>query len=109
MKKFLFFSLLAFTLLSTSCGGDDDGNIGPAFCTEQAFNQAVADAVAELNNAAQIYAADPTTANCEVYRSAASDYLDEVRRFENCATISERQEFRDSLDEAQESVDMIIC
>lgn len=109
MKNLIPLAFLAIALSFTACGGDDDGNIGPAFCNEQTYGDAVANATTSLSDAAVTYANDPTTANCEAYRTAAQNYLDEVRRFEDCATIGTRDDFRESLREAQESVDMIMC
>lgn len=101
---------MAIALSFSACGGsDDDGNIGPAFCNDQTFGEAVANAASSLNDAAVLYANDQSTANCEAYRTAAQNYLDEIRRFEGCAIISARDDFRESLREAQESVDMIMC
>ncbi|TXF89006.1 hypothetical protein FUA23_12005 [Neolewinella aurantiaca] len=109
MKNLLLFGLLITTLFITSCGSDDDGGSGPAFCTEQAYSDAVAIAVNDFSAAAQVYANDPSSENCEAYKVAAQAYLDELSRFENCATISNRQDYQDSIQEAQESIDMIVC
>ncbi len=108
MNRLLFLGLLAFTLFTTACGGDDDGG-GPGFCTSETFGNDISAAVMRLTEAAADYSNDPTTANCNTYKNAARDYLDEVRRFENCATLNTQQEFRDALREAEESVDMIQC
>jgi hypothetical protein len=109
MKNFFLLGFLAITLSFAACGSDDDGNIGPAFCNDQAFGEAVANATSSLSDAATLFANDPTTANCEAYRTAAQNYLDEIRRFEGCSIISARDDFRESLREAQASVDMIMC
>lgn len=109
MKNFLYLALVAFTLFATGCGSDDDGPSGPAFCTDQAFSQAVSDAVNNLSSAAQAYANDQSTANCNAYKQAALDYLNEVKRFENCATIGQRQDFRDALQQAEDNVNMTLC
>ncbi|WP_020570870.1 hypothetical protein [Neolewinella persica] len=109
MKNFFYLALVAFTLFTTGCGSDDDGPVGPAFCTDQAFSQAVSDAVMDLSAAAQAYANDQSTANCNAYKQAARDYLDEVKRFESCATIGQRQDFRDALQEAENNVNMTLC
>ena len=109
MKHFFYLALVVFTIFSTGCGSDDDGNGGPAFCTDQAFSQAVSDAVMNLSTAAQAYANDQSTANCEAYKQAARDYLAEVRRFEDCAAIGQRQDFRDALQQAEDNLDMNLC
>ncbi|MBC6995498.1 hypothetical protein QWY85_10480 [Neolewinella lacunae] len=108
MNRLLFLGLLAITLFTTACGGDDDGG-GPGFCTNETFSNDISAAVSRLSDAALAYSNDPSTANCNAYKNAARDYLDEVRRFEGCATLNTRQEFRDALREAEESVDMIQC
>ncbi|MEM1216515.1 MAG: hypothetical protein AAGJ82_12560 [Bacteroidota bacterium] len=111
MKNLFFFFALALTLaLSTGCGGDDDDgvNITPG-CTEMAFTQAVQDAVQSLNDATQAYVNDQSTANCDAWKAAAQNYLDEVKRFENCATLNTRQDFRDAVREAEESLANTTC
>lgn len=108
MNRLLLLGLLAFTLFTTSCGGDDDG-IGPGFCTSETFGNDISAAVMRLSEAATAYSTDPTATNCNAYKTAAQNYLDEVRRFEDCATLNTRQDFRDALREAEESVDMIQC
>jgi hypothetical protein len=109
MKYFFYLALVAFTLVTTGCGSDDEGPGGPAFCTDQAFSQAISDAVMDFSAAAQAYANDQSTANCTAYKQAALNYLDEIRRFEDCATIGQRQDFIDSLREAEENVNMTLC
>jgi hypothetical protein len=110
MKNFFFLGLVAFALFSTGCGSDDDGNISnPGFCTNAAFSEALNAAVMNLSDAATLYGTDPTPANCNAYKAAARNYLDEIKRFESCATINSLQSFQDSLREAEESVDMITC
>lgn len=109
MKNLLTLSFLACALFIFGCGGDDDGPIGPAFCTDQAFSEAVNQAVMELSTATQAYVNDQSAANCTAYKAAAQNYLDEVQRFESCATIGQRQDFRDALQAARESVDMTQC
>jgi hypothetical protein len=109
MKYFFYLALVALILFTTGCGSDDDGLGGPAFCTDQAFAQAVSEALTNFSTAGQAYANDQSTANCEAYRQAALDYLAEVRQFENCASIGQRQDFIDSLREAEENVNMTLC
>ena len=109
MKNLFLLCLVTISLSFCACDGSDDDVIGPAFCNDQTFGEAVADAVSSLSDAATLYANDPSTANCEAYRVAAQNYLDEIRRFEGCTLISERDDFRESLREAQASVDMISC
>lgn len=110
MKNLFFFFALALTLaFSTGCGGDDDGvNITPG-CSDSAFTQAVQDAVQNLNDATQAYVNDQSTANCDAWKAAAQNYLDEVKSFETCATLNTRQDFLDAVREAEESLANTTC
>ncbi|MEM9260495.1 MAG: hypothetical protein AAGA62_12670, partial [Bacteroidota bacterium] len=75
MKNLLFIALLFVSLFAVGCGGDDDGG-GPApGCTEQAYTQAVSDAVMRLSDATQAYVNDQSAANCTAWKNAAQNYL----------------------------------
>lgn len=65
MKKLLFGAAIMGLLFTTSCKKDDDG--GGKTCEARAL---------DISNAAQAFAANPNSANCEKYRSALQSYLD---------------------------------
>ncbi|MEL6143520.1 MAG: hypothetical protein AAFQ37_10290 [Bacteroidota bacterium] len=108
MQRLFFLCLFGATLFTYSCGNDDDGVPNNPDCTSAAFNLAINNSVQELNVAAQNFANDPTTANCEAYRQAASNYIDAVDDFENCAVINQA-EYQAAIDAARASLDMIQC
>ena len=47
------------------------------------YAQELQDESANLSNAAQAYGLDQTSANCEAYRQAFMDYLDEAEKLDN--------------------------
>lgn len=108
MRNLLLLLFFTFTLaFSTGCGKDEPVTLST--CTAVAASQDVADAFAEFETAIANYAADQSTANCEAYRREAQDYLDVLKRFENCAGIGDTQEWRENISEAEAEVAMIQC
>ena len=68
------------------------------------------DEVTAVSVASEQYSQDPTPANCQKYRAAYLDYLNELERFEKCARDSGQQEdYQQSLDEAREEIDQLQC
>ncbi len=113
MKNLFFLLVLALSLFSiSSCGGDDDDNGGgnnPDLCLFATFNEQVLASVNALQAAALNFGNDPTTANCEAYRTAAQDYLDTIRSFDTCADIISTQSYQESLAEAEMEVANLQC
>ena len=63
-----------------------------------------------VNNAASVYAMDPTVQNCEAYKVAAQEYVDALESWDNCAGITgQRVQWQASVDAARVSVDAIEC
>ncbi len=88
-----------------ACGGDDDGING---CDINEVNAALEDEIAALDAAGLVYANDPTTANCNAWKSAANDYLDEIEGFQSCDGLSQ-SEFNQIVQGAQAALDAIPC
>jgi len=111
MKNLFFLLALSATLLTTlGCGNDDDGDgITPDLCALSVYNERVLESLESLQVAVTAYSNDPSTANCEAYRSAAQDYLDTIREFDTCADIISRQEYQESLAEAEMELANLQC
>ncbi len=108
MRNLLLLLFFTFTLaISSGCGKDEPATING--CTAAAASQDVADAFAEFETAINNYAADQSTANCEAYKREAQDYLNVLKRFENCVGIGDTQEWRNNIQEAENEVAMIQC
>jgi hypothetical protein len=106
MKLSFFFSVLLIGLFLISCGDDNSVICGTTFSLSTEI-QAELDA---FTNAAILYVGNPTSDNCNAYRNAAQDYLDAIESYRDCADdAGQLAEFNQSLLEAQESVDGIIC
>ncbi|MEO6130749.1 MAG: hypothetical protein ABIQ02_02795 [Saprospiraceae bacterium] len=85
-----------------SCGKDD-----PVSCNYTTEVQAEANA---FSAAANLYATDPSTANCNAYRVSAQNYHDALEDHRSCATVAGQQaEFQAALDNLQVSINSIQC
>ncbi|MBK8700765.1 MAG: hypothetical protein IPN29_14980 [Saprospiraceae bacterium] len=106
-KILLFLLAMSFILVSSSCGGDD-GGITPC---STAYATELQDEVNALNAAAQAYSTNPTTANCNAYKSAAQSYVNALEPYGNCATLTgqSRTNWQASLDAAKAAVAAIQC
>ena len=100
----IFFTVCVLSMIC-ACGGDDEGING---CDINEVNEALEDEVAALDAAGLVYANDPTTANCNAWKSAANIYLDEVEGFQTCDGLSQ-SEFNQIIEAAQAALDLIPC
>jgi len=59
-----------------------------------------------VSAAAQTYASNPTTANCNAFKAAYQEYLDALEPFLDCTLWSaqEKQEVQDAIDEAEQEI-----
>jgi hypothetical protein len=108
MSKKIFFTLfLAFSVLGFwTCKKDSKtDNCSGAWASELS-TQANA-----MINAAQVYGTNPTPANCNAYKQAAQAYLDALKPYGNCATLTgqDRVAWQNALDAAQQNVDALDC
>lgn len=104
--------MIAFLMMATlvACNKDDDDDDGvrcgpnwtPAVELEEEINA--------LSEAAQTYGMDPSTENCEDYKQAILNYLDAIRSWEDCyIAIGQQEEFRRSIEEAEQNAMNIQC
>jgi hypothetical protein len=89
----------------SSCKKNEDVNCSVAWATE------LSDELNAIAAAAQVYATNPTTANCLAYKQAAQAYLNALKPFGECTLLTgqDRIAWENALAEAQESVDNIEC
>jgi len=108
MKTFLPFLFLLFLALAiTGCGKDDPAT--PLGCNSQAFGEALSNVIMRLGDASVLYANDQTTANCNAYKQASRDYINEIEQFADCAGFGDTEEYRNSLRDARFELDTIDC
>lgn len=102
MKTLLLTSVLCLAFLG-ACKDDDD----PVSCNWTVELQDEADAVTA---AATTYGNNPTPANCQAFKNAYQEYLDEAEKRIDCATVAgQREELENAIDQAQESLDNLQC
>ncbi|MDW3652314.1 MAG: hypothetical protein R8P61_34880 [Bacteroidia bacterium] len=105
MKTLKNLSILAFLLLAFSAISCNQTN-NPITCNYAAELQ---DEATALSNAAAAYGMDQSSANCEAYRQAFMDYLDEAEKLDDCVISSERAAYRQAIDDTQASLDALTC
>jgi hypothetical protein len=94
-------AILAISVL-TSCGKDD-----PVTCNWTTELQNESDA---LVAAATAYGNNPTTANCEAYKDAFQDYLNEAEKYVSCATTAgQGAELQSAINQAQADLNALQC
>lgn len=104
--KFIYSTLLFvfFIALSTSCKKSVVGCSGIAYA-----NELTAELTA-VSNASAAYSQDPSTANCNAFKSAYQDYLNGLDKYKNCTfAAQERAAFNEAIAEAQLSLDQLVC
>ncbi|NNF34051.1 MAG: hypothetical protein HKN68_08085 [Saprospiraceae bacterium] len=112
MKKIsFFFTVFLFSLVSISCGGDDDPDDGNVNCSESfSINSELNDEIFAFAQAASDYGQDPSAENCNAYKAAANDYLDALEALEDCAReVGQLNAFNQSLANIQAAFDSLTC
>ncbi len=105
MKKVLtlqLFFIFCFTLLVTSCSKDDDG-ITPC---SGAWGTELQGELTALFNAGAAFGTDASDANCNAYKSAFQDYINALKPYGNCATLTgqSRTDWQEEVAEAEADV-----
>lgn len=108
-KKVLFVLTMAFGILGlAACSNDDDVTDEPC---STAWSTEIQAEIEAMSLAAQTYASDPTPANCEAYRTAAQAYIDALKPYGNCATLTgqNRVAWEEAVAEAEASIADMDC
>lgn len=101
LQKIICLLLLSPLFLTSACKENT-----PVTCN---YSQELQDESTALSNAAATYAQDQTAANCEAYRQAFLDYLEEAEKLDNCVLGSQRTEYQQAIDGAKASLDALTC
>jgi len=108
-KKVLFALIMAFGIFGlAACSNDDDVTDEPC---STAWSTEIQAEIEGMSLAAQTYASDPTPANCEAYRSAAQAYIDALKPYGNCATLTgqSRVQWEEAVAEAEADIAEMDC
>ena len=94
---FVLFGLLVLF----SCKKDDVAPCSAAWGSE------LQNEINAIGNAATIYSMDPSDANCNMMKAAYQDYIDALRPYGNCSTLSgvSRTEWQNAINEAEADLD----
>ena len=105
MRKVLSNHLIivfCFTLLVTSCSKDGDGVVP---CSTAWATDLQAEFIA-ITNAATAYGTDQSDANCNALKSAYQNYINVLKPYGNCATLTgqSRADWQEAINDAEADV-----
>lgn len=108
MRKKTFFTLFLIIAAAGLWSCKDDNNTTPC---SAAWAADVADELTAMSAAAQTYALDPTTANCNAYKQAAQAYVDALEPFGTCEALTgqSRTDWQNAVDNAQQDINNLDC
>ena len=102
IKNILGCSILFFAL--TSCSKDS-----PINCFGGSWAQELSSELTDWTTAAQAYSENPTTENCNSYKSSISSYISAIDKLTDCIPTVSQQDFNMAVDEAKEELNEIDC
>lgn len=105
--NFLFFSILFISLIGFSSCGDDKDDIGNCNTNFSIVLEAELDAITATGTA---FGNDPTTENCNAYKTAFNNYLTALESLEGCYRENGLgDEFELSIEEARADINDLDC
>ena len=99
-------TIVATTLVLGNCSGSDDDS---ADLCGLAWTQQVEDEANALAISATAFGQNPSVTTCNAFRAAALSYLDALDDARPCVDNSERAQFDEAVDDAQDSVNELDC
>ncbi len=95
------FALVLCFIILFSCKKDNPVACSAAWATE------LQNEITSISTAATIYAMDQSVANCNALKAAYQDYIDALKPYGNCSTLTgqARTDWQNSLDEAESNLD----
>ena len=68
------------------------------------------DEIAAFSQAAENYIMDPSSGNCNAYKSSLQNFLNALKSLEDCADeVGQGDEFRESIEQAEDSISTLTC
>jgi hypothetical protein len=106
MLRLLSLLIIATLVGLSSCKKDENND--PEYCGT-AWVNAVQDELTAVTNAAMTYAQNPTTQNCNAYKTAYSGYIDALEPYGKCTLWSAQQktEWQNAIDNARDELDTL--
>jgi hypothetical protein len=86
-----------------SCKKDNPALCSTAWATE------LQNELTAISTAISVYSMDPSDANCNALKAAYQDYIDALRPYGNCPTLTgqSRTDWQNALNEAEADIDTI--
>jgi len=104
-NRFLLLSLVLISVSFFSCGDDASDCSSNFIITNEIQSE-----ISAWSAAAQTFALDQTTENCNAYKQAGQDYVDAIEDLQDCANdAGQGAEFTQFLADAQQEIDDIQC
>ena len=105
MRKLLSKQLIVifcFAIFVTSCSKDGDG-VAPC---SAAWGTELQTELTAVSTAATTYGMDPSAANCNALKAAYQDYINALKPYGNCATLTgqSRTDWQKALSEAEADI-----
>ena len=109
MKKSILLSAFIFAVFTIFLSCNSKSALEKR-CEDWNASEAFEQELTAVNNAALTYGQNPTTENCEAYRSAYLDYIDALRGWEDCyGFYNLQEEFNEALDDAEDAANNLDC
>jgi hypothetical protein len=105
MLRLLIFTLFIGTLAIVGCN-DDDGGVDIDDCGQNfIWSMEVGDELNDLVAAGIAYGNNPNDETCNDYKDAYQNYIDALRDIDDCVPASDRDEWQQALDEAEDELE----
>ena len=106
MNKVLFhhlFFVFCFIVLLSGCSKDNDPGVLPC---STAWATDLQNELSAVTTAIAAYTTDQSTANCDALKAAYQDYIDALKPYGNCATLTgqNRTDWQKALSEAEDNI-----
>jgi hypothetical protein len=81
----------------------------PVKCFGGSWIQELSSELTDWTAAAQEYSDNPTSANCNSYKSSVNNYLDAIDKIKDCVPTASLGDLNGSIDEAKQELNEIDC
>jgi len=115
-KNYLVLPLIVFLLLSiglVSCDSNEEESVDEEVSDEtlcESNYDAVDAAISQIETTVLAYVADPTTENCNIYKTSLIDYLDIAEELIDCLNLMvNKEEVQSEIDIQREILEQITC
>ncbi len=111
LRKVKLIMIGTFIILTgiTSCGKNNDTSPTNTKCNSNNWVTLVEKELNSFSNALIAYSADPTKANCDKYKNAATSYLESLNNIKECVPSLNLTDYNNALDGAKKSINEIDC